>query len=496
MFIECAKYLRRTLVVKHNPKTRVSQYYKLGRDQTTLDFVDIPIGNDIPVFLDPSRIRSMETAWAMECNSLLQHFFERLLEHIRADNRISGLRMLEGLSERNEFHLGFSKGKSQGSGIGRKFATDFWHSLSNSQAGKTGLLKDLEDACLFIDGVGSDRISDAACNILRGPLIKYTQDMCVYYGIPLGERVESGPIWNPLNDRWEDSLIELPVTPFGSLLLVPKIIVRHQLVYDAQRYYTHYLLPAMQMYEKSINSGLVETLRDGRKRVTKKSLRSKYGADKLAVVDQTQLYPEVLDKYRKDTKRTSRPITHYQLAEIENIDTPRFSKLLDNVVKVPVGRESATAYEDAIEALLSATFFPSLSSPIKQHKIHEGRKRIDITYVNNATSGFFAWLSANYAAAHIFVECKNYGHEVGNPEIDQLAGRFGPSRGQVGLLICRSVQDNLHLERRCRDTALDHRGYIIHVTDEDLSKMVREYTASNGGDSYSLLRTKFNKLIM
>ncbi len=141
-------------MAKANPMTRVSQHYKLGRDQTTLDFVDVPIGNDVPVFLDPSRVRSMETTWATECNSLLQHFFERLLEHIRSNDKASGLKMLEGLSERNEFHLGFSKGRSQGSGIGPEFAKDFWAALSKSRAGKTGLLKDLEDACLFIEGVG------------------------------------------------------------------------------------------------------------------------------------------------------------------------------------------------------------------------------------------------------------------------------------------------------------------------------------------------------
>src|SRR5690606_18608709 len=144
---------------------------------------------------DPSRIRSMETTWATECNSLLQHFFERLLEHIRNDEKAAGLRMLEGLSERNEFHLGFSKGQSQGSGIGKEFARDFWAALSKSRAGRTGLLKDLEDACLFIEGVGPDRISDAACNILRGPLIRYTQDMCQYYGIPVQRGVNSGPVW-------------------------------------------------------------------------------------------------------------------------------------------------------------------------------------------------------------------------------------------------------------------------------------------------------------
>jgi hypothetical protein len=234
----------------------------------------VPIGNDVAVFLDPSRLRSMESKWASECNSLLQHFFEALLVHIKNNNKSAGIYMLEGLTEKNEFHLGFSKGKSKGSGFGPEYANKFWNALCKSKAGLTGLLKDIEDACLFIEGVGPDRISDATCNIIRGPLIRYTQHMCSYYNIPMKQNVESGPIWNTETQRWEDSLIELPVSPFGKLLFVPKIIVRHRLVYDVQKYYTHYLLPEMQAHEKSINSGLTHALKDGRIRVTKKALRA------------------------------------------------------------------------------------------------------------------------------------------------------------------------------------------------------------------------------
>lgn len=479
-----------------NPKTRVSTYYKLGRDQTTLDFVDVPIGNDIPVFLDPSRLRNIDSTWTSECTSLLQHFFDKLLDHIKSNSKIAGLRMLEGLSERNEFHLGLSKGLSQGSGLGSVFALRFWNALIKSTAGTTGLLKDLEDACLFIDGVGADRISDAACNIIRGPLIRYTQDMCNYYGIPMQRQVPSGPVWNPMTGAWEDSLVELPVTEYGKILLVPKIIVRHSFVYDSSRYYTHYLLPLMQNHEKSVNSGLVQTLKDGRTRVTKKSLREKYGVDKLAIAKETLKHPGGLDQYRMDAIRTSRPMSHYQLAEIENISGPRFDKLFSDLNGIPVGRQSATEYENAVEALLSALFFPSLSSPKKQTQIHDGRKRIDITYINSAHDGFFRWLSSNYSAAHIFVECKNYGNEVENPEVDQLAGRFGPSRGTVGLLVCRSLSNEKLLARRCLDTAHDQRGYIIHLTDEDIRELVKDYTTSIGGSDYPLLRKKFNALVM
>ncbi len=480
---------------KVNPKLRVSQYFALHRDQTTLDFVDVPIGNDIPVFLDPSRMRGMESVWASECNSMLQHFFQRLLEHIQSGDKSAGLVMLEGLSERNEFHLGFSSGLSQGSGIGHTFAMDFWQALSKSKAGKTGLLKDLEDACLFIEGVGPDRISDASCNILRGPLIRYTQDMCRYYGIPMESSIDSGPIWNSEADRWEDSLIPLPVTPFGSLLLVPKIAVRHRMVYNSQHYYTHYLLPKMIEHEKAINSSLVQVLKHGQTRVTKKALRDKYGADKVAVAEQSLLHPEILRKYKNEIARTSQPITHHQLAEIENIDAPRFDQLLKAVTQLPPGKDAATSYENAIEQLLSALLFPSLIFPKKQHEIHEGRKRIDITYVNDAKNGFFSWLAANFSAAHIFVECKNYGKELGNPEVDQLAGRFGTSRGQVGILVCRSIENEDRFQQRCRDTALDQRGYILHLTDEDLATIIKHYIASNGDAEYPLLRGKFSALV-
>lgn len=452
---------------KPSPKMRVSQYFGLNRDQTTLDFVDVPIGNDTPVFLDPSRIRSLQSTWASECNSILQHFFETLLRHLQTNNDAAGMRMLEALTEKNEFHLGFSSGLSDGRAFGKGYAAKVWAALKKSQAGNTGLLEDIEDACLFIEGVGPDRISDAVCNILRGPLIRYTQEICEYYGIALTQNVYSGPIWNVQLEVWEESLITLPVTPFGMLLLIPKVAVRHRLVYDSSKYFTHYLLPTMQTAEKALNTGLVSTLKDGRKRVTKKDLREKYGADKLSIVRETLKHPNALQEYREAALKTSRPITHGTLAEIENIPPPNFPALLADVTAIPTGREDATAYENAIEKLLSALFFPSLALPTKQHKIHDGRKRVDITYVNDPRDGFFSWLLKHYSSAHIFVECKNYGKEIGNPEFDQLAGRFSPSRGQVGLLVCRSIENLAKLSATCKDTTSDGRGFIIILCDDD-----------------------------
>jgi hypothetical protein len=340
-------------------------------------------------------------------------------------------------------------------------------------------------------------ISDAVCNILRGPLVAYTQDMCRYYGIPLTPDVVSGPIWDPESEEWNSRLVPLPTTPTGPLVLVPKVYVRHSLSYDSDHYFTHYLLPEMQNEELRANSGLVEVLRNGSRRVTKRALKEKYGANKLTVLRETLKRPSVLDQYRESMRRTSAPpLEHEQWAEIEQVGTPNWDALLGELRALPTGRDHASSYEDLMERILSAAFYPSLCMPRKQHEIHDGRKRIDITYTNEASSGFFGWLCRNYCAPFVFVECKNYGKEVGNPEIDQLAGRFSKSRGQVGILVCRSVEDLNRVKARCRDTASDGRGFILVLTDTDIENLLLDIRGDSGTHSeFPILRNRFQQLV-
>lgn len=476
---------------------RVSEYFRLGKTQPYLDFVDVRLETDIPVFIDPSALRNMNSVWGHECASLVRNYFELVLDRIRTGKHAEAQALLSCLNERNEFHLGYSVGPSRGHAFGSKSAESVWGALSKSQASVSGLLKDLEDTCLLIDGIGRDMISDAVCNILRGPLIKYTQDMCQYYGIPLTPDVDSGPIWNAESGRWESTLVYLPMTPEGKLILVPKVLVRHRLSYQYSEYYTHFLLPEMQEEEIKRGSTLVQFLKDGSSRVTKKALREKYGSNKLAVIEQTLKYPHVLDEYKQDRDRhVLPPLEHLQISEIEGSDLPNWQELKNKLQALPPGRDQASEYEDLIEQILSAIFYPSLCKPNKQHEIHEGRKRIDITYVNEGRIGFFHWLALHYPSALIFIECKNYGREIGNPELDQLAGRFSPSRGQVGILVCRSVENAAKLQRSCHDTARDHRGFIIVLTDADVMSLIDEAKdAASSLHEFASLRAKFTPLI-
>jgi hypothetical protein len=221
---------------------RFSEYFGLDRTQPYLDFLDIPLDTDLEVFLEPVSIKTLGSSWGNELSSLLQKFFETVLRLIKSGEHARAQVLLSSLNERNEFHLGYSSGKSRGHGFGKVSAKSVWGALTKSNAAITGLLQDLEDTALLLPGIGTDMISDAVCNILRGPMIKYTQDMCIYYGIPMTPDIASGPIWNPAEEKWEEVLIELPMTHSGKVILVPKILVRLRLSYQSDEYYRHYIL--------------------------------------------------------------------------------------------------------------------------------------------------------------------------------------------------------------------------------------------------------------
>lgn len=475
---------------------RVSEYFKLDKTQPYLDFVDIRLDTDIPVFLDPSAIKNLDSEWGNELSSYLQTFFESVLKKIQNNDHTAAKKLLASLNERNEYHLGYSVGKSRGHGFGVDSAASVWHALTKSKAATTGLLKDLEDTALMINGIGTDMISDATSNILRAPLIKYTQEISKYYGIPLTPNVPSGPIWNPHKEIWEQAFVDLPMTDAGKIILVPKIIVRHKITYQAEEYYRHYLLPEMQDENIKKHTALVETLKNGRLRVTKKALMNKYGKDKLAITEQTIKHPQVLLDYKESKLESpSKPLSHEEFYELDKTEKPNLTALYNELLAIPTGNDAASAYENIIEKIFTALFYPSLCNPTKQHKIHEGRKRIDITYVNESKAGFFYWLSLHYTCPKIFIECKNYGGDIKNPEIDQLSGRFSPSRGKVGILVCRKIKDKKNLYLRCRDTANDQRGYILTIDDDDIFTLITEFMTDSSAQQFTKLRELMNNLV-
>jgi hypothetical protein len=151
-----------------------------------------------------------------------------------------GLELLRGLGEPNDTRLGFSGRRAEGNAIGRILRRKIWDNLSASEAAKTGLLEDLEDSALMIERIATDRISDITTNVIRGPLIAFTQEMAEAYPKIKTERVPAGLIWDDENHSWlADEREKLPTPEGEPLLLVPKSILRARLDFDPGDYYGH-----------------------------------------------------------------------------------------------------------------------------------------------------------------------------------------------------------------------------------------------------------------
>ena len=152
---------------------RVSEYYHLERAQPELDIVDVDIYGDVRIYVDPRALRLLPSRWGDECVSMIQNFFQTVLETIKNGMEERAKSLLITLKEPNETHLGLSKDKARGRALGYESAIDVYEALSQSEAARSGLLEDLEDTILMVEGIDKDIVSDITTNIIRGPLIAY-----------------------------------------------------------------------------------------------------------------------------------------------------------------------------------------------------------------------------------------------------------------------------------------------------------------------------------
>ena len=443
---------------------KISEAFVLGKTQSELDFVDVDLECDAPLFVDPFAISQRLDSLSQECHLTLHAFFQRIVDDIRAGQASDAQALLLQLREPNETRLGYSARRSQGAGIGAMQAGQLFAALRDSAAVQTGFLRSLEECELMIDGVARDKLSDLTTNVIRGHLAEYTRDQCILFGIST-RPLALPPCFNRDTGQWESRYLDLPVWNGKPILLVPKFFVRYGPAYEAGNYYNRYVLEYLRADALTAASALVRSLKNGKRVVHKKDLKREFPFSKRFLYEFSRAHPDVLARYRDDLAQIER---RDRRAEVDPVDESTIAAaLIAALPTITPGNDDASNYHNFIIGAIEFLFFPQLIYPRKEHEIHEGRKRIDIVMENSARSGPFSDLAIirSFPAAHVFFECKNYGREVGNPEIDQLSGRFSPERGKVGFLCCRGFDDRDRFIMRCRDTFRDDRGLMLPLED-------------------------------
>lgn len=480
---------------------RLSEKFELNKTQFELDFVDIDLSTDVPLFIDPYFLAQRNDQWSISASRTIRNFFQQLISLIRSGSTAQARELFIHLNEPNETCLGLSKGKPQGRGVGVDDAHKIFNSLLESTAVQTGIVEDVEDCRVFVPGIDKDKSSDMATNIIRKHLIEYTQNQCRLWGMPLQENVPSGYVWDRHNREWRNYYTEMFVVDKRKILLTPKAIVSFVKDYTAKKYLQHFVLNFLQNEHLRLNTVLVQRRirKDGSERrwVTKKSIiKHEEPITKEYLAKFTQDHPEIFTKFRKETALEVSSLGNQDLS-LDDLNEI-VDHLISELENTSPGNENATRYHRLTVGILELIFYPNLTSPQVEREIHSGRKRIDITFDNAAPYGFFHRLHTinKTPSQFIFVECKNYARDVANPELDQLAGRFSLHRGQFGLLLCRTIDKLNAFLSRCADTYTDGRGVIIPLVDDDLISILESIKEGTVRPEEELLRNRFREIAL
>lgn len=249
-------------------------------------FLDVDTAADNKWFLDPRAIRLHRRTdpFATKANECTETFFAEIIDCVIRGDARRGLWLLQQFSEPWHTRLGLAKSGFSGHGGAKEVGSWFWRALTENLEAfvVVGLLKELEELPLFIEGVDKDITSDITTRIVFEALAEFTAHMVAQYPEFTSGRHRVDTFncqaWDSTKREWMVKPFTLPVAGGQPLLLVPRGWARQTLLMSASRYYETKVLGYVQL-ERAVRLStgkLIKTPKDrlrtepglGRGRVT------------------------------------------------------------------------------------------------------------------------------------------------------------------------------------------------------------------------------------
>lgn len=451
--------------------------FELGITQAEVDFVIPDLATDIPVCIDPfllykSRDESLRGLHAQ----LLAVFSHGLALHELGDR--AGLDRLIDFPEVNAIGFGYSQAAIRGSGLGWQLNQLLADLLESSEQVRSRGLRHVEELQLLSVGVGPDRVSDIAANILKRSLIEYTQAQAALWGIPVQANVPVPHFLDPDAMEWEDGYFDLPVNPVSgqAVLLVPRRIVR--------------LLPWINysdFYSSEANM-LLPPRAPRLPRYPGMSREKGLAVAKSELVQKLRGNTRVLDQYvtRKEREAAgAEPLLHDdpEPAELRAAGEQFSARLL----QLPHGNADAAEYQRLVYEILNFLFEPELTGGVLEVATYLGTERRDIIYWNEAEHSFWAYLRDTYQSPLVMFECKNV-RRLEVEHVNQVATYLGARLGMLGFIVTRSTP-NEAVQRKLfsvyNDSMAAPRKIILVFSDEDLRTMIQQRSDGRPPTSYA-----------
>ncbi|EMW7625742.1 hypothetical protein AAFP74_004353 [Salmonella enterica] len=467
---------------------KFSESFNMEFQQSNLDFIDITLDTDLQFFIDPTSIRALKTNWGGSLEKLIQDYFADVLASIKnGDLKRAGI-LLSSLKESNSFHLGYSSKKSSGKALGVKTAELILDSLKKSKAAQSGLLHDLEDTALTIDGIASDRISDSVCNILKLPFIEYTQKICEFYNVDTSD-VSGIRLWDPNSGRWVKRTFKLPIYNGEEVILIPKVLAREKIAYSHSKFYRRYIIPEIRAEHIKAGSALV-TLLKGKQTVTAKKIIEEFGQSKGFIEEQIVKYPDAIKQYKEELLLSPPPpLPHKSFDDSTGAVTSPLSSDIENL-KLSIKENDEQLYVDSLKKIFLTIFYPSLFYPCL---ISGNMNDYRFTMLNESRAGFFFDFSVfEIPAEKILVNIVMSSSHINENYLESLTQEMDVIKTSVCLLACCEATNELQKEK-IKALAKSKGKYIFIINSVAINGILDEYYKI-GEQHFSMLRDKFKEL--
>jgi len=195
-------------------------------------------------------------------------------------------------TEPKELCLGYTSKGIDGLGGGRGYALRIAAAIAEAIHRGMAHPQHFEELGILNKGIGSDRISDATCTILKHKLVEYTQQIANRHGLPLADHRLYAAKFDEQRQRWETPVVSLPANPNtgGPVLFVPERFLRDLPTLNADDWWTYY---ENEQLRTDLN---YEILRH---------------VDKATIVAKAREHPELVRQWTLDRER--KPAAPYDL---------------------------------------------------------------------------------------------------------------------------------------------------------------------------------------
>ena len=212
------------------------------------DWFDPILDHDTKLFVDPFLVfRERLGPWAGAHDEIVAHFNQAFLlvaQGNRAPDSLPYKKAVDILifREPKELCLGYTPRGTAGLGSGFGFAKLIATAIADAIERGLAHPRHFEELGILQKGIGSDRISDIACTVLKRRLIEYTQGIARRHALPMARHRLYASGFDGVRLRWQSDEVEALTNPVsgGPLLLAPERFLRDLPVLNADDWWDHY----------------------------------------------------------------------------------------------------------------------------------------------------------------------------------------------------------------------------------------------------------------